>query len=137
MSEIEFKRMIKEKFTKTGAMVSHFEPNIGSTPGVPDSLVSWGIEEFWLELKVTDKIPTVGLVWNDLLRPAQKRWIKQRYTVYEMDDDQLVPYFVAVESPFGIWLYIYSIFRGGLKLQMEEASLAKLVNHFKKVCGVG
>jgi hypothetical protein len=80
-------------------MVSVIEPNSGSTPGIPDLVVSKGVVDLWVELKVTKE--NVPEVWKKLLRPAQRQWIKRRMKTNGL----LMNTYVLVKTPITVNAY--------------------------------
>lgn len=110
--ESKFKGKLKAALEMAGAMVSNIEPAFGSSPGIPDLAVAWGLKDFWIETKIIEKrIPTPAYVWNDLLRPDQRIWFLDREKAMQSSNEyQIIPAFVAVEvrAIKEILLYSYS-----------------------------
>ncbi len=102
-SEIKFRKQIVKALRAAGFMVSVIEPNSGSTPGIPDLVISKGVTDLWLELKVADKHLSGDQVWRSCLRPAQRKWIKDRMAVAKKS---FVSIYILVKIPKGIDLYV-------------------------------
>lgn len=108
MSEVQFRRLVVKAFEKVGFMATVIEPNLGSTPGVPDLVLSKRDKDCWVELKVATKHLTEEQVWQKLLRPAQRQWIRGRVGVA---DGTALRLHVMVNTPIGIDLYSVAYIR--------------------------
>jgi len=109
MTELDFKREVTKALEEAVFMVTAIEPNIGSTPGIPDLVISKRHRDLWLELKDISKEKqyektelTAAVVWGKLLRPAQRQWIQKRSQVAIQGS---APVFVVVKTPTGINVY--------------------------------
>jgi hypothetical protein len=130
VTETQFRRQVVNALRSVGFMVSVIEPNLGSTPGIPDLVLSKDDLDRWVELKVTDKTPTTRQVWEDLLRPVQRRWIRDRVMVADV---RVVPVYVLVRVPTGILLYstAHKTEKGlGIGL-VTQGTLDKAINQLK------
>lgn len=127
-NETEFRRKTKAELERRGAMVSVIEPAIGSTPGVPDLLVSVD-GDLWTELKITKRVPTASHTWNNLCRASQRKWMRER--AEKMD----VPVYVAVWSPLGVWIFYFSVLSGDLKGYAQNLSMSEFGEEIVRLCG--
>lgn len=128
-NETEYRKKTRGELERRGAMVSTIEPALGSTPGVPDLLISRNDRDLWLELKITERIPTAGHTWSALCRASQRRWMRQRAIHME------VPVYVAVWSPTGIWIFRFSILDGTLKSYAQSLTMAESGEKILALCG--
>jgi hypothetical protein len=104
MSEIQFRRKVVEAFEEAGFMATVVEPNLGSTPGTPDLVLSKGINDWWVELKVINRHKTTEQIWERCLRSAQRQWIRRRLEAAGGESDSML-IFVFVRTPTGINVY--------------------------------
>lgn len=140
--ETFYKKALRDALVAAGASVSFIEPNIGSTPGVPDVTVAWGLRDFWVETKVEGKRPINSIyVWKELLRAEQRKWIIDRCSV---SSDSLTSIFVVVFNPGitdEVYIYRYSAFGGSAKsgaltTYFVAKTVQEVVEHFSRFCEV-